>query len=569
VALFVVGGLIADLVEQYRDVPGIVAHLEALQKDILENIEVFKRGAGGGEDGPSPEQALLGPRDPFRRWEVNVFVDNGKREGAPVVVELNPSYSNLLGRVDRESSFGTVYTDFTMIKAGSIHLANGGYLVLRVEDVLRNLGSWDGLKRALRTREIKLEELAERLGLASFKSLRPEPIPLEIKVVLVGPPLLYHLLHGLDEEFPELFKVKADFDTRMARNDANVQALLGFLGTLCRKESLAHLDAGAAAKVLDHAARLAEDQEKLSTHFGAIADVLREASYWAREAGAERVGAEHVQRALDEKVYRSSLIQERLQEWMAQGTLLVDTAGAVVGQVNGLSVLSLGDYAFGRPTRITASVGPGAEGVVDIEREVELSGPIHSKGVMILSGYLLRKFGAEVPLSLECRIVFEQSYEEVEGDSASSAELYAILSALSGLPIRQDVAVTGSVNQVGEVQAVGGVNEKVEGFFDLCRMRGLTGDQGVIIPASNVRNLMLREDVVEAVRAGRFHLWSVRTVDEGIELLTGTAAGERGPDGRFADGSVNDLVELRLREFAHTLKEMGKTAPPGQRRLFR
>jgi len=500
VTLYMVGGLIDDLREKYRELPEVLEYLDALQKDILENIELFK-----GEQKSEGELPPWAKELPFRKYSVNVLVDNSKQQGAPVVVELNPVYHNLFGRIEKETQFGALYTDFTMIKAGSLHRANGGYLVLPIEDVLRSLLSWDGLKRALRSREIFIEELGERLGFIATKSLRPQPIPLDVKVVLVGHPIFYYLLHAYDEEFPELFKVKADFDTRMDASPENIRDFLKFLCTFCQKERLKHLDNTAVAKLLEHAARLAEDQQKLSTHFGAIADIIREANYWALQEGSSHIRARHVQRALDEKVYRSNLIQERIQEMIARGTLLIDTEGQAVGQVNGLSVINLGDYTFGKPSRITASVGAGREGIIDIEREVELGGPIHSKGVLILSGYLAQKYAQDKPLTLTAKLVFEQSYEGVEGDSASSAELYALLSALSGVPIKQGIAVTGSVNQHGEVQAIGGVNEKIEGFFDVCKIKGLTGEQGVLIPKSNVQNLMLREDIVEAVRAKKFH----------------------------------------------------------------
>jgi len=568
VALYVVGGLIDDLSEKHRDLPEVAEYLKAAQKDIFENIETFKGSpsppAAPAPQDPSTPTAAPWPQDlPFRKYQVNVLVDNGKQEGAPVVVELNPSYSNLFGRVEKEAHFGALYTDFTMIKAGSLLQANGGYLVLRAEDLLRNLFSWDDLKRALRSGKIEIEEPGERLGFMATKSVRPQPIPLDVKVVLIGSPLLYYLLHASDDEFSELFKVKADFDTSMARDGENVQDFLGVLSTFCHKAKLKHLDASAVAKLLEHASRLAEDQEKLSTHFGALADVIREAHFWALQEGASHIGAAHVRKALDEKAYRSNLIQERIQEMIERGMLLIDTAGQAVGQVNGLSVLSLGDYLFGRPSRITASVGPGREGVLDIEREVELGGPIHSKGVLILSGYLAQEYAQDKPLTLAARVVFEQSYEGIEGDSASSAELFALLSALSGLPVKQGIAVTGSVNQPGELQAIGGVNQKIEGFFDVCQAKGLTGEQGVIIPQSNVQSLMLREDVVGAVKSKRFHIWPVKTIDEGIEILTGVAAGKRGPDGQFPEGTVGYRVDQRLREFAECLKEFPEAGAAG------
>ncbi|OGF55339.1 MAG: ATP-dependent protease, partial [Candidatus Fraserbacteria bacterium RBG_16_55_9] len=556
VVLFVVGGLIEDLFEKYKDLPEIGEHLQALQKDIQENIEVFKGSSTSAQPSSDGGPAMPWLQDlPFRKYQVHVLVGNSEQQGAPVVLELNPSHSNLFGRIEKETLFGALYTDFTMIQDGALHRANGGYLILPAEDVLNNLFSWDGLKRALRSREIQIEEMGERLGYIATKSLRPQPIPLDVKVILVGHPSLYYLLHSYDEEFPELFKVKADFDTRMDCTEENIRDFISFLCTLCQKEKLRHLDASAIGKMLEYAARRAEDQEKLSTHFGAMADLVREANFWAAQQGSAYVTDVHIQRALEEKVYRSSLLHNRIQEMMSAGTILIDTMDRAVGQVNGLSVIHLGDYEFGRPVRITASVGPGREGIIDIEREVELGGPIHSKGVMILSGYLSHKYAQGMPLSLGARLVFEQSYEGIEGDSASSTELYALLSALSGLPIKQSIAVTGSVNQHGQIQPIGGVNEKIESFFELCNAKGLTGDQGVMIPASNVRHLMLREDVVEVARSGKFHVWAVSTIDEGMEVLTGIPAGERGSNGKFPKNTVNFRVDQRLRKMAESLHE--------------
>ncbi len=557
VALFIVGGFVGDLLERYADSPEVVIYLKAVQKDVLENIDAFK---------PLPPQRM-GPEElglppgfmdgvPFRKYQVNLLVDNSRQKGAPVVLEFNPNFANLFGRVEKESRFGTLYTDFTLIKAGSFHKSNGGYLVLPVEDVLRNAFSWDGIKRALRGREIEIEEIGERLGFAAGKSMRPQPIPLELKVVFVGQPLWYYLLHAYEEEFSELFKVKADFDTRIEATGETVQEFLSFFCALCHKEKLKHLDAAAAAKLLEHASRLSEDQKKFSTNFGRLTDLIRESNFWAKQSKNAHITAAHVKKALEEKVYRSNLIQEKLQEMTLRGSLLIDTEGETIGQVNGLSVLQLGDYEFGKPSRITASVAPGRGGILDIEREVQLGGPIHSKGVMILSGYLAQKYAQDKPLALAARLVFEQSYEGVEGDSASSTELYAILSALSGLPIKQGIAVTGSVNQQGEVQAIGGVNEKIEGHFELCRAKGLNGNQGAMIPQSNVENLMLKDEVLQAVKTKKFRIWGVKTIEEGIEVLTGVAAGKRGKDGKYPEGTVNFLVEKRLKEFGECLKEV-------------
>ncbi|HID86001.1 MAG TPA: Lon protease family protein, partial [Anaerolineae bacterium] len=449
-------------------------------------------------------------------------------------------------------------TDFTMIREGSLHRANGGYLVLPAEEVLRNLFSWDGLKRALRNKEIAIEEAGERLGFIATKSLRPEPIPLDVKVVLIGRTSLYHLLYALDEDFSELFKVKADFDISMDRTEENINDYAAFVCTVCEEEGLKHLDRSALAKIVEYGSRLAEDQEKLSTRFGEISDVIREASFYATQEDLPYVTADHVKRAIEERFYRSNLLQEKIREMIERGTIMIDVEGEEVGQVNGLSVISLGDIAFGRPSRITATIGLGREGLIDIEREAKLGGPIHTKGVMILSGYLAEKYAQDKPLTLSSRLVFEQSYSGVEGDSASSTELYAILSSLSGLPIQQSIAVTGSINQKGEVQAIGGVNEKIEGFFEVCKAKGLTGEQGVIIPESNVKNLMLKEEVVEAVEQRKFHIWPVKTVDEGIEILTGVPAGERREDGTFEEGTVNYLVDKRLRELAETMRRFAR-----------
>ena len=548
-ALYAVGESIDDLIEQYGSQSEITAYLNAVKQDVVDNIDLFRPGQPSEETSQQPVPAWQREL-PFRKYQVNVVVDNGKAEGAPLVLLLNPTYNNLFGRIEKETQFGALYTDFTLVKAGALHQANGGYLVIPIEDLLRAPFSWDGLKRALRSRQIEIEETGELMGYVTAKSLRPQPIPLDIKVILIGPPNLYYALHAYDSEFPELFRVKADFDTSMPRTDENVRDFLSVVCRICNKESLVHLDASAMAKLLEHASRLAEDQEKLSTHFGALVDVVREAHYWAQQAQSPRITAEHIRKALDEKVYRSNLIQERIQEMIVEGTIMVHTSGTRTGQVNGLSVIGLGDYVFGEPGRITASVGPGHEGIVDIERQVGLGQAIHTKGVMILQGYLRQKYLHDRSISLAARLVFEQSYEMIDGDSASSTELYAILSALSHYPIKQSIAVTGSVDQQGKVQAIGGVNSKVEGFFDVCKAKGLTGEQGVIVPASNMRDLMLREDVVEAVAAGRFHVWAVETIDEGIELLTGVPAGERMDNGRFPEGTVNARIEQRLRELA-------------------
>jgi lon-related putative ATP-dependent protease len=547
---YLVGGVLEDLKEKYKNLGDVAGWFDDIESDILENVENFKQ---------TPDDKEKTEEVPSNKYEVNLFVDNSKQSGLPVVVELNPTYNNLFGRIEKEVYQGTLYTDFTMIKPGALHRANGGYIVLQVEDVLKHFMSWDGLKRALRSGSIQIEELGESLGYTTTKSTRPQPIPLDIKVILIGRSMMYYMLHHYDDDFPELFKVKADFDTSMDRDDKNTQDFLTFISTLCNKENLKHLNSPAAARVLEYASRLADDQEKLSTHFGAMADVIREAHYWAAEDQAAQIREIHVQKALDEKVYRSNLMQKRIQELITQKVFLIDTDSTVVGQVNGLALIRMGDYEFGRPNRITASAGPGTEGIIDIERQVQLGGPIHSKGVLILSGFMSETFASEKPMTLSCRLVFEQSYEGVDGDSASSTELYAILSALAKTPIRQGIAVTGSVNQKGEIQAIGGVNEKIEGYFEICSAMGLNGKQGVMIPQSNAQNLMLRDDIVNAVKDKKFHIWPVTTIAEGIEVLTGKPAGARSKNGAFPKKTIYHLVEKRLQSFTSQLK---KTAAP-------
>ena len=552
VALFAVGYLVSDLKEKYKEFPEIVAYIEDVQDDILEKLDLFIKGPKAPSvPFPVPWMEKL----PFRKYEANVIVDNSDLEGAPVVLEQNPTYQNVFGRIEKEAQFGVLTTDFTMIRGGSLHKANGGYLVLPVEELFRNMFSWDSLKRSLMNERVAIEEAGERLGLITTKGLRPAPIPLSVKVVLIGNPVLYQTLHMYDTDFKELFKVKADFDTSMSRTEENMRKYASFVCTFCRKEKLKHLDASALAKMVAYGSRLAGDQEKLSTRFADVADIIREANFYATQEDSNYITASHVKKAIDERTYRSNLIQEKIQEMIQRGVILINTDKEVVGQVNGLSVMSLGDFAFGRPSRVTASLGMGRKGVVDIEREARLGGRIHTKGVMILSGYLAEKYAQDKPLSLSAHLVFEQSYGMVEGDSASSTELYAILSALSGLPIKQSIAVTGSVNQKGEVQAIGGVNEKIEGFFEVCKAMGLTGQQGVLIPESNVQNLMLKEEVLESVEDGKFHIYPVKTIDQGIEMLTGVKAGTRQADGAYEKGTVNYRVDERLKDMADKMRE--------------
>lgn len=552
--------LINALKEKYAEFDQVVGYLEAAQRDLMENVQAFKQAKQMEEmEQQLPIAILRGRRNvAFDKYRVNLIVDNCDTKGAPVVLASNPSHPNLIGRVEHEAQFGALITSFRNIKAGALHEANGGYLMVEARDVLTKPFAWDALKRSLKNQEVQIESIGEEWRVITTRSLEPEPIPLDIKVVLIGDPLLYYLLYNLDEDFQELFKVKADFAVQTDWEDGTPQQYARFIGNICDDEGLRHFAPSGVARVVERAARMVADQEKVATKFGEIVDLVRESSYWAGDNGHDLVETADVERAIDEKVYRSNKLEERLQEMIEDGTILIDTGGEVVGQVNGISVLPLGDYSFGRPTRITGRTHVGNKGVVDIERETDLGGRVHSKGVLILAGYLGGKFAEEVPLALSATIAFEQSYAEVEGDSASSAELYVLLSSLSEFPIRQNLAVTGSVNQRGHVQAIGAVNEKVEGFFDVCRLRGLTGDQGVLIPAANVKNLMLRQDVVEAVENGRFHVYPVETIDQGIEILTGQPAGERQVDGTFPEGTVNRAVEDALRELAEKGREFMK-----------
>jgi lon-related putative ATP-dependent protease len=470
-------------------------------------------------------------------------------------MELNPTHLRLFGTTEKEARFGALITNYTMIRSGSAHLANGGFLVIPVEDLLRSPGAYESLKRTIVNQKLEIEELAERLGYVTTRSLRPEPIPFDCKVILVGDARLYYALFSMEPEFKKIFKVKAEFDTTMDRTEDNVQQYAQFMCTLCNKEKLKHLDSSGIAAIVEFSSRLASDQEKLSTQFAEVSDIIREANFYAPQDGVSHVTEEHVRKAIEAKVYRSNLIEEKLGEMSERGSILVDTEGTKIGQVNGLAVLGMGDYMFGKPSRITASIGLGKKGIIDIEREAQMGGPTHTKGVHILSGFLTDRYAKNHPLALTARLVFEQSYSGVDGDSASSTETYVMLSALSGVPIKQSLAVTGSVNQKGIVQAIGGVNQKIEGFYDLCKVNGLTGENGVVIPESNVKNLMLKEEVVDAIKGGQFHIYSVKTIDEGIEVLTGVPAGELLDDGSYPEDSINYLVQKKLDEMAEITKE--------------
>jgi lon-related putative ATP-dependent protease len=565
VAGIAVREILDPLRERYSDHQAVLDHLEAIERDMVENV---RRLVGGGDDEQQQQQqvaAALGgsgagsaalERPALRRYRIHVLVDHSESEHAPVVYQDLPTYQNLVGKVEYVPVMGALITDFNLIKPGALHQAAGGYLVADAHRLLTQPFAWEGLKRSLQSGEVRIESPREAWGLVSTVSLDPEPMALDVKVVLVGSPHLYYLLSTYDPDFGDLFKVEADFDDRMERSAESEQTYARLIADIATEHGLRAFDRSAVARVVDRAARLVGDSDRLSVLTRSVRNLLCEADHWAGEDGAEAVAARHVDRAVEEWTYRSSRVRDRIQEEIERGTIYIDTEGSHVGQVNGLSVLQLGDYAFGRPSRITARIRFGRGEVVDIEREVELSGPIHSKGVLILTGFLGARYAADRPLALAASLVFEQSYGGVDGDSASSAELYALLSAIGRVPLKQSFAVTGSINQHGRIQPIGGVNEKIEGYFDVCRARGLTGEQGVLIPASNVKHLMLRDDVVDAVREGRFHVWPIETVDQGMELLSGMPMGARDEAGEFPEGSVNAQVAARLAELAEKAKEL-------------
>jgi lon-related putative ATP-dependent protease len=559
VSMYAVGGLISQLIEKYAALPGVVGHLRDMQADIVDNVDIFLRSTE--QQHGLAAKALVSGRmhgmdaegsPAMRRYAVNVIIDHTGDQGAPVIYEDYPTFPCLIGQIEHMSEMGTLVTNYHLIRAGALHRANGGYLVVDAIKLLFQPFAWEGLKRALMSREIRIKSLGEALSLVSTVSLEPAAIPLDVKVVLIGERLLYYLLQAYDPEFLDLFKVAADFDDQIDRTPENTRQFARLLATLAARDKLKPLDRSAAARLLEECARHAGDAEKISAQTRHAADILRESDYYAGRNGREVIGGGDVQHAIDARIRRASRIRDRLQEEILRDTILIDTEGGKIGQVNGLAVAQLGEFAFAHPSRITARVSQGSGEVVDIEREVELGGPIHSKGVLILTAFLASHFVIDRPLSLYASLVFEQSYGGIEGDSASAAELCALLSALARVPLNQGLAITGSVNQHGEIQAIGGVNEKIEGFFDICSRRGLTGTQGVLIPVANVKHLMLRGDVIESVAQQRFHVYPVDTIDRCLGLLTGLEAGERGEDGGFTAGSVNQRVRQRLLDFAET-----------------
>ena len=558
--LFMIEPHFGSLEASYEGLSKVLGFLESTKKDIIENLDVFRNGGNQARKSPIPMPFPMPQADPFKKYAVNVLVDNTKTEGAPVIVEQNATYPNLFGSVDRRVQMGVAVTDFTMIKPGSLHRANGGYLVLNANNLFRLGISWEALKIALKRCEIHIEDPWQMMGYSTTEGLRPEPVPFRIKLVIIGSPYIYELLYHYDEDFAKLFNIKADFGMEMQRTPEHEQEMARFLGNCCRQEpSVIPFKPSGVAKMVEYATELTGDQTKLSCQFGNLVSIVKEASFWAREEDSEVVSGDHVDKAIEQRDYRHNRIDAKIQEMIERGTIFVDTEGECAGQVNGLAVLQMGDYAFGKPSRITASVFTGKGGILDIEREAKLGGKTHTKGIMILKGFLGQRFAQQRPLSFAASLAFEQSYSMIDGDSASSTELYAILSALSKLPIRQGLAVTGSVNQKGEVQPIGGVNEKIEGFYRVCKAKGLTGDQGVLIPATNVENLMLNKEVVEAVEAGRFHIYPVSTVEEGIELLTGVEAGTPDEAGAYPPETVFGQVMARLEAIESALKAAAKS----------
>jgi lon-related putative ATP-dependent protease len=543
---------IENLKNKYHGNDKIIAYLENVREDILSHLDEFK----GQEEQPSPLPFLKMPKQEasFTRFVVNVIVDNADVKGAPVVFESNPTYLNLFGRIENRILYGMAVTDFSMIRAGSVHRANGGYLIVDALDLLRNSFSYEALKRAIKNREIKVEDVLEQYRFITTAGLKPEAIPLSTKVVMKGTPYIYYLLYNADPEYSELFKVKADFDSRMDRTPENVRMYAQAIAECQKTEKLLPFDRSGVARLVEHGSRLADHQGKLTTRLSSLTDLMKESNYWAKKDGANFVRADHVTQAINEQVYRVNRIEERLREVTLEDTIIVDTAGEKVGQVNGLAVLDMGDYSFGRPSRITARTYVGRAGIVNIERETKMSGKIHEKAIFIIASYLGAKYAASKPISLSASITFEQLYDMIEGDSATCAEMYALLSSISGVPLKQGFAVTGSMDQNGDVQPIGGVNQKIEGFFDLCKSRGLDGSHGAIIPQRNVRHLMLKQEVIAALKDGLFTIYSIDKMEEGLEILTGMSAGVLGPEGAYPEDSINNRVMKRLTEISQALE---------------
>ncbi len=551
-----VNQLIDEMKQKYQDIEAVITYLAEVRQDVLNNIDPFRETEG-------PEEKKRTSQDPaFTRYRVNVLVDNAESKGAPIIYEDSPTYQNLIGRIEHTARFGTLLTDFTLIKPGALHRANGGYLILDAERVLLSPFAWEGLKRVLRAREIRIEALERLLSLMSTISLEPQPIAIDLKVVLIGSRLLYYLLREYDLEFSQLFKVAADFAEDMPRADGNDPLYAQLIATLQQREGLRNFDREGVARIIEESARRARDGEKLSLHMGGLTDLLKEADYWAGKSQRDCVQAQDVQAAIDAQLRRVDQLRDRLQEQILKGTLLIATKGVQLAQINALTVIQMGDYAFGLPARISATARMGSGELIDIERETEQAGQIHSKGVLILSSYLANRYAKHQPLSVSASLVFEQTYGMVEGDSASAAELCALLSALGDIPIKQSLAITGSINQHGEMQAIGGVCEKIEGFFDICQARGLTGQEGVIIPEANIKDLMLRRRVIEAAEQEKFHIYAIRHVEQAMELFTGLPAGVPDAAGTYPPDSVNGLIQARLAQWTELRRKFA--TPTGQ-----
>jgi len=553
IALDLIGPLVEVMKVKYKNFEKVSQYLDDAKEEILSHLDEFRTQ----EEQPSPIPFLKMPKGEasFVKYTVNVIVNNSNCKGAPVIFESNPTYLNLFGRIEYKVSYGMATTDFTMIKAGALHKANGGYLVIDTLDLFKNPLSYDALKRALKNKEIKIEDILEQYRMISTAGLKPEGIPLNTKVVLVGNPYIYYMLYSLDEESRELFKVKADFDSRMDRTPESMLQYAGFIANCQREEKLLPFDKSGVAAIIESSTRFADHQDKLSVKFSTIMDLMRESHYWAKKAESAVVKGEHVKKALDEKILRVNRVEERIREMTLEDTIIVNTADTKVGQINGLAVLDFGDYSFGKPSRITAKTFAGKAGIVNIERETKMSGKIHEKAILIISSYLGSKYAVKSPISLSASITFEQLYEMIEGDSATCAELYALLSSISGVPLKQSFAVTGSMDQNGDVQPIGGVNQKIEGFFELCRMRGLDGSHGVIIPGRNAKHLLLRQEVVDAVQDGKFSVYAIDRMEEGLEILTGIPVGELQEDGTYPEGTINHLVTKRLTEIGEALEK--------------
>lgn len=552
VGMFAIGHHVSAVQEKYEQNEKAVAYINAVKEDVLENISQFFEDEEDGEEGLASLLPMLSkkqPEDVTLKYKVNLIVDNSETEGAPVVTTFNPTYYNLVGEVEYDSEFGNLTTDFMKIKSGLFHKANGGYLIVQAQDILSAPQAWEALRRVIKTKEINMDAIREQLGTVVAPTLKPEPIPANIKIIMIGSSYYYELLSTYDEEFDKFFKIRADFDYEMPRSQENMLKIAQFIKGFTMREKTMDFDVSAVCAVVEYSSRSAERQNKLSTRFNHLAEILGEAAVWAKLDGAEMVTAKHVQKTIVEKEDRLRLYEEKLDEMLEENVIMIDVDGAEVGQINGLAVLDMGSYAFGNPSRITATTYVGKSGIVNIEKEARMSGQTHDKGVQIITGYLGQTYAQKFPLSLSCRVCFEQNYNGIDGDSASSTELYCILSSLAELPIRQDLAVTGSVNQKGEIQAIGGVTYKIEGFFDLCKKRGLTGKQGVIIPVFNIRDLVLKDEVVEAVKEGVFHIYPISTIDEGIALLMSTPAGEKDEKGEYPPDSVHGKVMAKLKAF--------------------